>query len=99
MALDANLDEYEALEKEVFAYYEWAYGERLPKKQVTNTLVPLLYKLINKQISDVNEYPSQYFDCKKYRLFCFLIEKKLKFRLNKSESQNVKRINQYLKGE
>lgn len=98
MLMNNTSSEYGALEQELITYYEWAYKERLYKRHILDTLVPLLDKLIHKKIRNVNDYPPHYFNKHKNPLFCFLIEKKLKFRLNKTEAENVKKINQYLKG-
>ena len=100
MTVRNALSEYEALEQEVLKHYEWSYRdepERLLKDHVINTLVPLIHHLIHKNIANVNDYPSILFNRKKNPLFCFIVEHKLKFRLNKAENVNVRNINQYLK--
>lgn len=87
---------YDDLEKEVIVFYE-SYGmDTFSESFVKNTTVPLLNKLMNKGIENVNDYPKHYFDKKRNPRLCALIEKKLNIKLLNTQKGNVEKLNQYL---
>ena len=91
-----ELGGYDELEQEVITYYKSFEDANFNESYVKNTVVPLLNKLINKGISNVNEYPKYYFDKKHNPKMCALIEKKLSIKLLNTQKGNVEKLNQYL---
>lgn len=84
----------EELEREV----KEAYGEKFHNNSFINeNVLPLLSKLINKNIENVDDYPKYYFSKKDNPIFTGLIEKKLNIKLPNTQKGAVKTINEYLK--
>ncbi|PAV30216.1 hypothetical protein CIL05_07045 [Virgibacillus profundi] len=86
---------YEELENEVIELYEQD-GEFYNESFVKTFTVPLLNKLINKSIPNINEYNKHYFDKKRNPKLCKLIEAKLNIKLVNTQKGNVIKLNEYL---
>lgn len=93
-----SLGGYEELEKEVISFYQSFKGEFFNENFVKKTFIPILNKLINKGIKNVNDYPKYYFDKKHNPKFCKLIEMKLNIKLKNTQKGNVEILNNYLAG-
>lgn len=91
-----SLGGYEELEKEVISFYESFKDEFFNENFVKKTYIPILNKLINKGISNVNDYPRYYFDKKHNPKFCRLIEMKLNVKLKNTQKGNIEILNDYL---
>jgi uncharacterized protein YhaN len=91
-----KLGGYEELEKEVISYYQSFEEEYFNERFVKTIVVPVLNKLINKGIENVNVYPKHYFDKKRNHKFCTMIEKYLDVKLTNTQKGNVQILNNYL---
>lgn len=88
---------YEEIRQEVIDYYKSFMGDFYPESFVENIAVPLIVKIVNKAISNVEEhYPKYYFDKKTNPKLCHLLEVKTGIKLTNTQKRNVQIINEYL---
>lgn len=92
-----KLGGYDELSKEAHEHYKSVYGDDFYNENFLNeTILPILNKLIHKSIDNVNEYPKHFFDKKRNKAFCGLLENKLNIKLKNTQKGNVELLNDYL---
>lgn len=92
-----QIGDYERIRQEVVDYYKSFKDDFYSESFVENIAVPLIVKITNKVISNVEEaYPKHYFDKKRNPKLCHLLEMKTGIKLTNTQKRNVQIINEYL---
>lgn len=92
-----QIGDYERVRQEVIDYYKSFKDDFYSESFVENIAVPLIVKIANKVISNVEEaYPKHYFDKRRNPKLCHLLEVKTGIKLTNTQKGNVQKINEYL---
>lgn len=92
-----SLGGYDELKQEAHSLYQDLYnGDFYNESFLSDVVLPIVNKLIHKSINSVNDYPKHYFDKKRNKGFCKLIENKINIKLKNTQKGNVEILNNYL---